>query len=72
MHLHLAEDEPWPLSVVQFSRTSDKHLVHCQGYTDKNCYALMAILVPDAHSQAWDRDLMLRLAESARRFRDAH
>ena len=72
MHLHLAENAPWPLGLVQFSRTSDKHLVYCQGYTDRNCYALMAILQPDAHNQARDRDLMLRLAEAARRFRDVH
>jgi len=72
MHLHLAEDTPWPLNMVQFSRTSDKHLVYCQGYTDKDCYALLAILEPDAHRQAWDRDVMLRLAKSASSFRDAH
>ena len=72
MHLHLAENEPWPLSTVQFYRTSDKHLVYCQGYTDHNCYALMAFLEPEAHSKAWDRDLMLRLAASAQAFRNSH
>lgn len=72
-HLHLAPaDDPFPLRTLQFARTSDTHLVYCQGAMDPNCYALISILSPDAHTQARRRDLMLNLAKSAALFRDKH
>lgn len=72
-HLHLASvDKPFSLRTIQFSRTSDTHLVYCQGAMDPDCYALIAILSPDAHAQALQRDIMLNLAKSAAMFRNQH
>jgi mRNA interferase YafO len=69
LHLHLNVDDPWPISYLQYDRTSDVHLVYCQGATQKNCFFLMTILSPDAHEQAKNIDLMLKLAEKAESFR---
>ncbi|TNE95045.1 MAG: type II toxin-antitoxin system YafO family toxin [Gammaproteobacteria bacterium] len=72
-HLHLAEEGvPFPVHTIQFSRTSDTHLIYCSGALDPNCYALIAILSPNAHDQALDRDQMLKLARSAELFRNQH
>lgn len=72
-HLHLASaDKPFPLRSIQFSRTSDTHLIYCPGILDPNCYALIAILTPDAHKQALQRDIMLKLAKTAELFRNEH
>jgi len=57
-HIHLADnDKRWPIHTLQFNRTSDEHLIYCQGYFDKNCYLLMAILTPDAHERRFSRQL---------------
>jgi mRNA interferase YafO len=72
-HLHLATDpSAWPPHLSQFNRTSDVHLVYCTGLNDADSYALLAILSPDGHEQSFDRDLMLKLAKAAARFRDNH
>ena len=70
-HLHINENG-WPLNVVQWGRTSDTHLVYCQGFIDSESYALLTYLSPDAHNQARNNDIMLNLAKSAGRFRDEH
>lgn len=72
-HLHLAsEGIPFPLNTIQFSRTSDTHLVYCQGALNAECYLLIAILSPNAHSLALDRDRMLKLARAAELFRNQY
>jgi mRNA interferase YafO len=72
-HLHLAEHpRQWPIHRVQFYRTSDKHLVYCQGFTHHYHFLLMAILEPDAHAQANDRTIMYNLGLMAEKFRSKH
>ncbi len=72
-HIHLTDnDNPWPLHTLQFNRTSDEHLIYCQGYFDKNCYLLMAILTPDAHEQALNRTIMYNLGKMAEKFRNQY
>jgi mRNA interferase YafO len=69
-HLHLgSEDEPLPLRNIQFHRTSDVHLVYCQGAMNSDCYLLMAILKPNAHDLANNREVMFKLATMAEKFR---
>ncbi|REL28020.1 type II toxin-antitoxin system YafO family toxin [Thalassotalea euphylliae] len=69
-HIHLGnQDNPLPLNKIQYHRTSDVHLVYCQGALDGNCYLLMAILAPDAHNQAKSRDIMFKLGTMAEKFR---
>lgn len=70
-HIHLgSEDKPLPLKKVQFYKTSDIHLVYCQGASDGNCYLLMTILAPDGHAQAKSRDIMFKLGVMAEKFRN--
>jgi mRNA interferase YafO len=72
-HIHLADaDNPWPLRILQFNRTSDVHLVYCQGQTHEECYLLMAILSPNAHEQANSRDIMFKLGTMAERFHNQY
>lgn len=72
-HLHLCDaEEPWPRRAAQFRRTSDIHLVYCQGFSDESTYLLMAILAPDAHAQARDNTRMYHLAKMAERFRSQY
>ncbi|WP_042145899.1 MULTISPECIES: type II toxin-antitoxin system YafO family toxin [unclassified Pseudoalteromonas] len=70
-HIQLgSEDKPLPLKKVQFYKTSDIHLVYCQGASDENCYLLMTILAPDGHAQAKSRDIMFKLGVMAEKFRN--
>lgn len=72
-HLHLLPpDKPWPLSKAQFNKTSDVHLVYCQGVIYQEYFALIAILSPDAHHQARNNDIMYKLAKSAELFRQKY
>lgn len=72
-HIHLGnEDAPLPLKKVQFYKTSDTHLVYCQGALNANCYLLMTILSPDGHEQAKSRDIMFKLGIMAEKFRNQH
>ncbi len=72
-HIHLQEPEhPWPLQLLQFSRTSDIHLVYCQGFYNTSVYLLMAILSPDAHAQALNNSIMYKLGKMAENFRDQY
>ncbi len=70
-HLHLDSDG-WPIKLVQWKRTSDTHLVYCQGIANTDHYALLAFLSPDAHDQAKNTDIMIKLAKSAGLFRDQY
>ena len=70
-HIHLgSEDKSLPIKRIQFHRTSDIHLVYCQGALDVNCYLLMTILSPDGHGQAKSRDIMYKLGVMAEKFRN--
>ncbi|SFC76284.1 type II toxin-antitoxin system YafO family toxin [Pseudoalteromonas denitrificans] len=70
-HIHLgSEDKPLPLKAIQFYKTSDIHLVYCQGIMDDNCYLLMTILSPDGHEQAKSPDVMYKLGVMAEKFRN--
>lgn len=70
-HIHMEEpNQPWSVNAVQFSKTSDTHLIYCRGFLDENCYLLMALLAPDAHAQALNRTIMYNLGEMASKFRD--
>lgn len=69
MHVHLNERKPWSVRVLQFDRTSDTHLVYCQGYFQKDCYLLIT-LVNGAHAKYRDNMFMLGLADIADDFRN--
>ncbi len=72
-HVHLADPVmPWPLHKVQYNKTSDTHLIYCQGINNPENYALLAILAPDAHEQARNNDIMFRLGKMAELFRMQH
>jgi mRNA interferase YafO len=69
-HIHLSNAENlWPPQKLQFNKTSDSHLIYCQGSTDSNNYLLMGILAPDAHKQARDNNIMFKLGKMAEHFR---
>ena len=71
-HMHLADPEqPWPtFHTIQFRKTSDIHLVYCQGGIDQSAYLLMTILSPDGHDQAKDNTVMCKLGFMAEKFRN--
>jgi mRNA interferase YafO len=72
-HIHLEEpDTPWRVKTVQFNRTSDTHLIYCRGFSDENCYLLMALLSPNAHDQAWNNTIMYNLGKMAEQFRNQY
>ena len=69
-HIHLAGDNnPWNERSIQYYRTSDIHLVYCQGALNENRYLLMTVLQPDAHEQAKNNSIMANLGFMAERFR---
>ena len=65
-------EHPWPVHYVQFKRTSDIHLVYCQGASNPEHYLLIAILTPDAHEQARQNNVMANIGKMAERFRQLH
>lgn len=72
-HIHLeSPDSPWGSQIVQFNKTSDIHLVYCQGFYDSNYYLLMALLSPDAHAQALNNNIMRNLGLMAKTFREQY
>ncbi len=72
-HIHLTDSEHlWPVHYIQFKRTSDIHLVYCQGASDPEHYLLIAILAPDAHEQARQNNVMANIGKMAERFRQLH
>lgn len=70
-HLHLrpGDGRRWYSRLPSYSRTSDKHLVYCRGYTDRDAYLLITILAPNAHKQARNIDRMNDIAKIAEVFR---
>ena len=72
-HMHLSSaSEAWSDDVPQYRRTSDIHLVYCQGALNDLAWCLIAILAPEAHKQALDRETMLKLARVAENFRSRY
>jgi len=72
-HIHLADElNNWSEKTLQFYRTSDTHLVYCQGDMQTDCYLLMAILAPDAHAQVRSNSVMYSLGQMAELFRGKH
>ena len=69
-HVHLLNAEKkWPIYRPQFYKTSDIHLVYCQGESDIGCYLLITILSPDAHEQAKNNNVMYQIGKIAEKFR---
>ena len=72
-HLHLLTQ---PLSKIrssrQFNKTSDDHLVYCQGFYSNELYLLIALLSPDAHEQARNNNVMLKMAQISEKFRNQY
>ena len=68
-HIHLAEYGAWPVRLMQFNRTSDRHLVYCQGAIHSECYLLITLFSPDAHKQAKTSNVMRKIGEQAEVFR---
>lgn len=71
MHVHLNDRKSWGIRLLQFDRTSDTHIVYCQGYFNPSCYLLVTLL-KGAHAKYRDNMLMLGLAEVAASFRDKY
>lgn len=72
-HLHLEDpNSPWEKQNFQFNKTSDIHLVYCQGFYNEDYYLLMALLSPDAHEQALDNNIMYNLGLMAKKFRERY
>lgn len=71
-HIHLAEEHPWPVHSIQYQRTSDVHLIYCQGALHDDHYLLIAILAPNAHEQARDNNMMMKLGLTAEKFRQRY
>lgn len=69
-HLHLVDGANPSLHTVQFRRTSDVHLVYCQGAMNDDCYLLITILTPDGHAKARDRNIMSNIGMIAEKFRE--
>lgn len=73
-HLHLLDQQSQEFTVHarQYDKTSDDHLIYCQGFYSDRTYLLIALLSPGAHAQARDNDTMLKLAAMAEKFRDQY
>lgn len=71
-HIHLAQHGTWVVRLMQFNRTSDRHLVYCQGAINTDCYLLITLLSPDAQEQAKISDVMRKIGEQAEVFRMKH
>jgi mRNA interferase YafO len=69
MHLHLKDGSQDWSGKNQYYRTSDKHLVYCQGSSNKNTYLLITMLEPEAHAKARFTSVMGKIADMAQNFR---
>ena len=70
-HLHLlTQPDSKTRSLRQFNKTSDDHLVYCQGFYSNEAYLLIALLSPDAHGQARNNNIMLKMAQISEKFRN--
>ena len=69
-HVHLEDPEaPWSPGLPSYRRTSDTHLVYCQGAIREDHYCLLALLAPHAHEDAKDFDRMMKIGVMAEKFR---
>ncbi len=69
-HVHLADpNKPWRAGIKGYRRTSDHHIVYCQGASDEEIYLLIALLSPDAHEQAKNNSIMYNIGIEAEKFR---
>lgn len=72
-HIHLQDGSShWNVRTIQYYRTSDIHLVYCQGAMHDGRFLLITLLKPDAHNQARKNDIMMAIATQAARFREKH
>lgn len=80
MHIHIAMPPTvFPEKRPQHDRTcpmnaphKDAALVYTQGLYEENRYSLIALLHPDAHGKAREREIMNYLIRVAGRFRDKY
>lgn len=80
MHIHIAlPPAEFPQKRPQHDRVcrkgapdKDAALVYTQGLYDEDRYSLIALLHPDAHSKARERNIMNYLIDVANRFRDQY
>jgi len=72
-HLHIIEVSKGATpNSNQYYRTSDDHLVYCEGFFNSDDYLLISILSPNAHEQARTNGVMFKLAEMAEDFRNQY
>lgn len=72
-HVHLEDPgKPWLPGLPSHKRTSDHHLIYCQGAIHEDHYCLLALLSPQAHEQAKSFDRMSKLGVLAERFRKSY
>lgn len=70
-HVHIIGiNDKFKRFVKQEDKTSDNHLVYCSNYFNSAIYLLIAILEPDAHELAKKNQLMLKLVDIAKTFRN--
>ena len=67
--MHLNEGREWGVRVLQYGRTSDMHLVYCQGFFRSDCYLLIT-LIKGAHGKYQNQLYLLGLADVAADFRN--
>lgn len=69
-HLHLRPfSNPWASQLDIKYRTSDYHLVYCQGMLETNYYLFIAVLNPNAHQLATQLNIMHKIGVAADKFR---
>ncbi len=72
-HLHLLiQPQSKTRSSRQFNKTSDDHLVYCQGFYSNEVYLLIALLTPNAHEQARNNNVILKMAQISEMFRNQY
>ena len=72
-HMHLlTQQHSKTHSLRQFNKTSDDHLVYCQGFYSNEIYLLIALLSPNAHEQARNNNIMLKMAQFSEKFRNQY
>lgn len=70
-HIHLLTAVTTQNSTTrQFNKTSDDHLVYCDGFYSDQTYLLIAILRPNAHDQSRNNSVMYNLSQMAENFRE--
>ncbi len=70
-HLHLLiQPQNQTQNSRQFNKTSDDHLVYCQEFYSNEVYLLIALLSPNAHEQARNNNVMLKMVQISEKFRN--